>query len=356
MADTADSGLSFLTGANVAVDDFFRVVDKSDTSTFPAGANGANKRIRADELAAAMSVLAQYFAPTGLPGATIASRYVGATATGSPTTGTFALGDWCIAIVLGIPSVFVCTTAGTIGGACVFTQLSAAPQNRLAFDTLWAAVGDIVIGNGNDAAVILPVSTVAGRAVVADPNATSKLSWSDPVSVGEAQSGGGLIATYNRFWTPSSVTGFTPTSGTLYLFLIALPKGITVANLTVWAGTTAGASLTHSWMAISNNSRVRQAISADNTTATWTASTSRTFAMTSPYTTTAASSHYLWLTIVGTTPPTIEAVTGLTTTGARNAAPKPSGSSDTGQTVPGSAPSTATGATSIGSFAYIEVS
>lgn len=55
---------------------------------------------------------AQAFAPTGLTGATAASRYVGATASGAPLSGTFAVGDF---IIDRTGNVYVCTTAGSPG-------------------------------------------------------------------------------------------------------------------------------------------------------------------------------------------------------------------------------------------------
>jgi hypothetical protein len=50
--------------------------------------------------------------PTGLTGATQASRYVGATATGAPSSGTFAIGDFVIARD---GAIWICNTAGTPG-------------------------------------------------------------------------------------------------------------------------------------------------------------------------------------------------------------------------------------------------
>lgn len=50
--------------------------------------------------------------PVGLPGATSPTRYVGATASGAPSTGTFAVGDFVISQV---GSVWVCITAGSPG-------------------------------------------------------------------------------------------------------------------------------------------------------------------------------------------------------------------------------------------------
>lgn len=52
------------------------------------------------------------FAPAGLAGAVAASRYAGATASGAPVSGTFAVGD----IVVDQTGAFwICTTAGTPG-------------------------------------------------------------------------------------------------------------------------------------------------------------------------------------------------------------------------------------------------
>lgn len=52
------------------------------------------------------------FAPTGLTGATAATRYAGATSSGAPASGTFAIGDF---IVDRTGTIWVCTTAGTPG-------------------------------------------------------------------------------------------------------------------------------------------------------------------------------------------------------------------------------------------------
>src|SRR5579859_161223 len=49
---------------------------------------------------------------SGFTGATASSRYVGATTTGHPTTGTFAVGDW---VVTQDGFVWICITAGTPG-------------------------------------------------------------------------------------------------------------------------------------------------------------------------------------------------------------------------------------------------
>lgn len=64
------------------------------------------------------------FAPTGLTGATSASRYVGATASGAPASGTFSTGDH---IVDQSGTVWVCTTGGTSG---TWAQLVNVPSTQ----------------------------------------------------------------------------------------------------------------------------------------------------------------------------------------------------------------------------------
>ena len=57
-------------------------------------------------------VKAPDFLPAGLTGAVAASRYVGATASGAPTSGTFATGDF---VVDQLGTIHVCTSGGTPG-------------------------------------------------------------------------------------------------------------------------------------------------------------------------------------------------------------------------------------------------
>lgn len=57
-------------------------------------------------------VTAPEFSASGLTGATSASRYVGATTSGAPASGTFAVGDF---VVAQNGHIFVCTAAGTPG-------------------------------------------------------------------------------------------------------------------------------------------------------------------------------------------------------------------------------------------------
>ena len=60
----------------------------------------------------AQSISQEAIGATGLPGATAASRHAGATTSGAPTTGTFAVGDY---VVDQTGAMYVCTVAGTAG-------------------------------------------------------------------------------------------------------------------------------------------------------------------------------------------------------------------------------------------------
>ena len=75
------------------------------------------------------AVAATDFAPSGLTGATAASRYVGATTSGAPTTGTFVIGDY---IIDQTAKIWICTTAGTPG---TWTQISGGSGATLGANT-----------------------------------------------------------------------------------------------------------------------------------------------------------------------------------------------------------------------------
>lgn len=70
------------------------------------------------------------FAPSGLTGSTAASRYVGATAGGSPTSGAHLLGD---AVVDQLGGLWICTVAGTPG---TFQQSGSVIQGGLNGQTI----------------------------------------------------------------------------------------------------------------------------------------------------------------------------------------------------------------------------
>jgi hypothetical protein len=166
---------------------------------------------------------------------------------------------------------------------------------------------------------------------------------------------GCLASSYDRSVVVGSLVAGAATSGTLRIYLLPLPAGLVVTSLTFWAGSTAGATLTHSWAALFDVNRNKLAVSADNTGATWAINTSRTFTLTAPYTVPTTQACYVGLVIAGTTIPTIEAVSGLSTTGVRASAPISGGNADAGLTTPASCPATAAAISILGQVAYCEI-
>lgn len=97
------------------------------------------------------------FKATGLTGATAASRYVGGTTSGAPTSGTFLVGDF---VVDQTATIWVCIVAGTPG-----TWSPTESQNvRSTGSSTTAAAGEIIIATGGSSGVLitLPTSAVGG--------------------------------------------------------------------------------------------------------------------------------------------------------------------------------------------------
>lgn len=99
------------------------------------------------------------YATTGLTGATAASRYVGATASGAPAAGTFAVGDYVIAQN---GSIYVCTVAGTPG-----TWSSVGGAGGHTHDGSGGATS-LIIGGTAEAGASLPVASSAGSIAIGD--------------------------------------------------------------------------------------------------------------------------------------------------------------------------------------------
>ncbi|CUW29710.1 MULTISPECIES: right-handed parallel beta-helix repeat-containing protein [Streptomyces] len=107
-------------------------------------------------------------------------------------------------------------------------------------------------------------------------------------------------------------TASTPTSGTLYLVPIWLPKGLVVGNISFASGGTAAVSPTNWWFTLHDSSRKLLARTADQLTAAWAANTVKTLAIAqttagtaTSYTTTYAGLHYLGIMVKASTQPTI---------------------------------------------------
>jgi len=137
---------------------------------------------------------------SGLSGAAVASRYVGATLAGPPTTGIFNLGDY---VVSQDGSVYVCTTAGSPGAWRA--GLSGAPRGNVATTTGPATQTDFTSGT----VISLPANLVSGRRY----KVTGYCFGSQQTSTGTPQcsladsagyTGGSIVRLFSTLSTPAN--------------------------------------------------------------------------------------------------------------------------------------------------------
>lgn len=169
-------------------------------------------------------------------------------------------------------------------------------------------------GNGWSAAQAMSVST---SAPVTGPGGMQSLPGSNVVDtdLSPLPALEGAMRPAGRYETTSRLrlgTTSTPTSGTLYLVPIWLPKGLVVSSISFTSGGTAAASPTNYWFTLHDSSRKALARTADQLTAAWAANTVKTLAVAqtlagsaSSYTTTYSGLHYLGVMVKATTVPNL---------------------------------------------------
>lgn len=105
--------------------------------------------VTSDGLPVEVTPVAELFtavSASGITGATAASRYAGATASGSPASGTFAAGDY---VIDQTGAIWICTVAGTPGtwvapaGPAIFSALTAVGLTDAATIAVNAALGNL---------------------------------------------------------------------------------------------------------------------------------------------------------------------------------------------------------------------
>jgi hypothetical protein len=172
----------------------------------------------------------------------------------------------------------------------------------------------------------------------------------------------GCLASSHDRRLNTNATSNGPATGRLWLTLIVLPAGLLVTNISFFTGSTAfvaGAS-PHQWFALFDKNGNKLGVTGDDTSTAWGASTKKTLALAAAYTVTTTEAYYIGGCVVqgaGGTAPTLEASSNaVLTSGARNLAPKASGTADTGLSDPASCPTTFGAITTIGQQIYGEVS
>ena len=174
----------------------------------------------------AQSISQEAIGATGLPGATAASRYAGATASGAPTAGTFAVGDY---VIDQTGAVYVCTVAGTPGtwvktGGGVTPAINPTP----ALNNLQAWSMDILTPVVSGFPLTATANTIYFSAFT--PTSTINLTTANKLWYGSASTGGNI--------NMGIYTGNGTTAGTLLC-----STGSVAANT---SGGTFGVSLTGS--------------------------------------------------------------------------------------------------------------
>lgn len=173
----------------------------------------------------------------------------------------------------------------------------------------------------------------------------------------------GALAESVPRWSVNIATGGTST-GQLRCTAIVLPKGLSVNSITFVAGSTglAASAASNQWFALFDLNRNKLAVTTDDTTAAWTASSggtagTKTLAIATPsppFVTTYEGIYYLGLVVVGSSALTQSCFNGYAP--AAGIAPILAGTSTTGLTNPASCPTTAAALGVVQTIPYAYVS
>jgi len=253
----------------------------------------------------------------GLTGATQASRYVGATASGAPASGTFAIGDFIIARD---GKVWVCTTAGTPG--------------------TWTQAGGTSGAASESAAGIVELATNAETATGTDTARAVTPAGLLGVVSNPMLPTGAIAETFPRMGATLANVGLIST-GRIHHVAIILRAGQVVSSASFLSATTAASVPLNQWFALySADLTTILAITADDTTTAWGSNTVKTLAFTASYTVPTTGVYYLSIVVKATTVPTFACVNASAT--ANGLAPKTSGHGAGSLTNPASAPAPST--------------
>ncbi len=145
------------------------------------------------------------------------------------------------------------------------------------------------------------------------------------------------------------------TSGRLMLCAIVLPAAAVITSITFAAGSTAATLPNNQWFALYDKNLGKLGVTADDTSAAWSAAALKTLALSAQYTVPATDLYYLGVCVVATTPPTLAGVSSIAAVGTVTT-PAVVGLSTTGLTTPATAPNTAAALASVSAYPYAYVS
>ena len=164
-------------------------------------------------IAQTVPITGQALVASGLTGSTAASRYVGATASGRPLTGTYIQGDF---VVDRTGSIWICTVGGTSG---TWVQLGAA-----------AAGGSPVTGVSGTS----PIVSTGGTTPAISFDATYAINQSNTIT-GTALKASGLTGAQTATRYVGGTASVAPTTGTF-----AVGDYVITQNGKMWVCITAG--------------------------------------------------------------------------------------------------------------------
>lgn len=251
---------------------------------------------------------AQRITSNGLAGSTAASRYVGATTSGAPGSGTYNTGDF---VIDRTGLVWVCTAGGSPG-----TWVQAGNP--------MTTTGDLIRGGASGAATRLAVGSAGQLLGVAG----GIPAWSANVSRTRLDTEPGTVACRMlRTAVGSAAIAALNTTGQVAAASVALVAGQVVSNIIVWTGSTPANGPTHFWAGLADSTVTVQAVSSDKGSAAIAANTFFTFAV-GPYTVTATGPYYILVSSsASTTAPTMSGI--VLAAGANSANPVMCGTAGT---------------------------
>ena len=183
----------------------------------------------------------------------------------------------------------------------------------VATDVIFDAAGDLPVGTGADTSARLAKGTRSQALVVG----ASTLEWD-----ANHYNGGNFLTATVTGAIAETAPGSSPwgavtvgTSGVAHLHGIYLPKGVTITTISVVSGSTSAGTPTNQWFALCDSSRTVLRVTANDTTTAWNASTVKTLALTSTFTTTYSGLHYIAVCVTATTVPSFRGVPLGTFTG-----------------------------------------
>ncbi len=231
------------------------------------------------------------------------------------TGGTDAVSLAASQVTSGVLSTSRLASSGTASSSTFLRgDQSWSTPTTVANDTLWDAAGDLAVGSGADTAAKLTKGNRTQALVVG----ASTLEWDANHFSGANFVTGTVANTIAETLpgaTPFAAVAAPGLSGVAHLHGVYLPKGTVVTNLSVVSGAQAAVTPTNQWFALCNDSRQVLRYSVNDTTAAWAASTPKTLALTSTFTTTYSGLHYIAVVVTATTMPSFRGLNIGTLTG-----------------------------------------